>query len=77
MLHSSPNNPDFEQPPPPQKKKKKKKPYENIVGKGENAGTQLFLTMFSTYSKKNFHIQVDFILVIYKCFNPLSHNPNL
>ena len=27
-----------------------KKPFENIVGKGENAGNQHFLTVFSTQS---------------------------
>ena len=30
-----------------------KKPFENIVGKGENAGNQHFLAMISTISKKN------------------------
>ena len=33
-----------------------KKPFENIVGKGENAGNQHFPTMFSTLSKTGISI---------------------
>ena len=41
------------------------KPFENIMGKGENAGDQHFLlfpTIFSTLHKTNFKISVTFIL---------------
>ena len=41
------------------------KPFENIVGKGENAGNQHFLfspQYFSTISKTNFIFSVTFIL---------------
>ena len=43
----------------------KKKPFQNIVGKGENAGNQHFLffpTIFSTLSKTEIIIYVTFIL---------------
>ena len=41
-----------------------KKPFENIVGKGENAGNQHFLLFpqFSIHLKKNSCFQVTFIL---------------
>ena len=46
-----------------------KKPFENILGKGENAGNQhffLFPTMFPTLSKTNFNFSA--IFVVSKCF---------
>ena len=42
-----------------------KKPFENILGKGENACNQhslLFQKMFSTLPKRNFNVLVAFIL---------------
>ena len=41
-----------------------KEPFENIVGKGENAGNQHFLlsTMFSILSTTNFAIWITFNL---------------
>ena len=50
----------------------KKKTFENIVGKGENAGNQHFLlfpTMFSTIHKINFNFWVTFILSSANPFN--------
>ena len=43
---------------------RRKKPFENIVGKGENAGTAFspFPTVFSNHSKTNFNLSVAFIL---------------
>ena len=48
------------------------KPFENIVGKEENAGNQHFLlfpTMFSTHPKTNFNFSVTFILSSASSFN--------
>ena len=50
----------------------KKKSFENIVGKGENAGNQHFSpfpTMFSTHSKTNFSLSATFILLSSNAFN--------
>ena len=38
-----------------------KKLFENIVGKGENAGNYFFPTMFSTFHKTNFNFLVLYI----------------
>ena len=49
-----------------------RKPFENIVGKRENAGNQHFLlfpTMFSTLHKTNFMFSVTFILLSVNAFN--------
>ena len=49
-----------------------KRPFENIVGKGENAGNQrflLFFTMFSTLPNVNFNLGVTFILLSANAFN--------
>ena len=46
--------------------------FENIVGKGENAGNQhvlLFPTMFSTLSNANFNFWVTLILLSAYAFN--------
>ena len=51
------------------------KPYENIVGKGENAGKLAFLvfSMFLTLPQKNFSFSVTFYSVVCKCcqFGPV------
>ena len=50
----------------------RKKPFENLVGKGENAGNYHFSpfpTMFSTLSKTNINFSVTFILSSAKAFN--------
>ena len=47
------------------------KPFENIVGKGENAGNQHFLflpTMFSTFPKIKFNFSSHTYFVVCKCF---------
>ena len=49
-----------------------KKPFENIVGKRRNAGSQNFLLfpiMFSTLPKTNFNFSVTFILTSASAFN--------
>ena len=56
-----------------------KKPFENIVGKGENAGNQHFLlfpAMFSIHPKKTFFFDVTFILLSAYAFN-LDQSKNL
>ena len=50
------------------------KPFENVVGKGENAGNagnqhSRFPTMFSTHPKINFNFSVTFILSSANAFN--------
>ena len=50
----------------------KEKPFENIVGKGENAGNQhflLFLTMFSSLSINKFDFFSHIILLFATAFN--------
>ena len=57
----------------------KKKPFENIEGKGENAGNQHFFpfpTVFSTLPRTNFHFSVTFILSSANAFN-LDQSKNL
>ena len=51
-----------------------KEPFENIVGKGENAVTSIspFPTMFSSLPKTNFNFSVTFILLSANAFN-LDH----
>ena len=48
-----------------------KKPFENIVGKGENAGNQHFLfpTMLSTLPNTNFYFSFTIILCSANAFN--------
>ena len=49
----------------------KKEPFENIVGKGENAGNQYFLlfpTMFSTIPKTNLNFFSNINFMLSKCF---------
>ena len=55
------------------------KPFENVGGKGENAGNQQFSpfpAMFSTHAKKNFCFEITFILSSANAFN-LDHSKNL
>ena len=50
----------------------RKKAFENIVGKGENAGNQHFLlcpTMFSTLSEREIIISAIFIMLSANAFN--------
>ena len=50
----------------------RRKAFENIVGKGENAGSKHFLlfpTMFSTLPNQNFNFLVTFILSSANAFN--------
>ena len=64
-VNSLPHNPDF-------KPHLKQKPFENIEGKGENAGIQHFLlfpTIFSTFSSTNFNFSVTLILSSANAFN--------
>ena len=55
-----------------------KEDFENIIGKGENAGNQhflLFSTMFPTLLKKNFIFSVTFIFLSANAFDlDLSKN---
>ena len=56
-----------------------KKTFENIVGKGENAGNQHFLffpLMFFICPKTNFYFSVTFILLSANAFN-LDQSKNL
>ena len=46
----------------------KKGSFENIVGKGENAGNQHFLKMFSTIPKTNISFFSYIYFVVCKCF---------
>ena len=55
------------------KKNFAKEAFENILGKGENAGNQCFL-IFPQYSvfypsKSTFHFFSDIYFVVCKCFN--------
>ena len=43
--------------------------FENIVGKGENAGNQHFLTMFPTLPKPNFSFSFTIILLSANALN--------
>ena len=54
----------------------KKKSFENIAGKGENAGNQHFLTMFSTSPKKIVCFSVTFTLPSANALN-LNQSKNL
>ena len=47
----------------------KNKPFENIVGKGENAAFSPFPAMFSTHSKKKFCFKFTFILLSANALN--------
>ena len=56
-----------------------KQPFENILGKGENAGNQHFFsfsTMFSNLPKTNFNFSVTFISLSASAFN-LDQSKNL
>ena len=48
----------------------KKKPFENIVGKGENAGNQHFLLSHNVFypSQAKFEFFIHIYFVVYKCF---------
>ena len=57
----------------------RKKPFENIVGKGENAGNQHFLVIpqcFLSFPKTNFNFSVKFNLMSANALN-LDQSKNL